>query len=89
MVGQVAVTHPSLTSRFDSYLLHQDAQRRFTLWQDGLYILGSMPLRLRLESQQKDIAPNNVSVVSTAARQLPTLLERVRILPGTPNNKGE
>jgi len=28
--------------------------------------------------------PNNVSVVSTAARQSPKLLVRVRILPGTP-----
>jgi len=30
--------------------------------------------------------PNNVSVVSMAARQSPKLLVRVRILPGTPNN---
>jgi hypothetical protein len=30
--------------------------------------------------------PNNVSVVSMAARQPPNLLVRVRILPGTPNN---
>jgi hypothetical protein len=32
---QVTVNHPHKKHRrFDSYRLHQDAQRRFTLWQD-------------------------------------------------------
>ncbi len=36
--------------RFESAMGRQDAQCRFTLWQDGLSILVTMPLKLQLES---------------------------------------
>ena len=42
---------------FESLATHQDAQRRLTLWQDGLSMLATKPLKLRLESSQKDMAP--------------------------------
>jgi hypothetical protein len=41
---------------FDPLMRSQYAQCRFTLWQDGLCILGNKPLKLQLEFSQKNIA---------------------------------